>query len=313
MNLKHIIAVLLPLVVVLCSCQQNEVPAPPSNQYDINLQASIQSSQTRVAQPSDNRYVFESGDSIQVVGWTGDALSFPQPWSTPTERWWVNSLNVFNGRKWVATPYMRWQNGEGLMHHFVSWWPASLATASSTNLTALVHEVSADYNPDILVASTSLQRPADNTLALTFNHLLARFDVHLYFTEHYGQIDNISLSADVVLNAHLNLIEGNVTCGNTAGTMPLHEMVPQNEARWSGTQIIIPQTLANAGIDIYFTENGTPRYLTYAHPTLRFQSGRRTKLTLLVSKDEIKPIEVSVGDWTDSPSLGDADAEEILP
>ena len=228
MNLKHIIALLLPLVVVLCSCQQNEVPAPPSNQYDINLQASIQSSQTRVAQPSDNRYVFESGDSIQVVGWTGDAISYPQPWSTPTERWWVNSLNVFNGRKWVATPYMRWQNGEGLMHHFVSWWPASLATTSGTNLTALVHEVSADYNPDILVASTSLQRPADNTLALTFNHLLSRFDVHLHFTEHYAQVDDISLTTDVALNATLNLITGTVatgtTTGTTTGTMPLQSM-----------------------------------------------------------------------------------------
>lgn len=313
MNLKHIIAVLLPLVVVLCSCQQNEVPAPPSNQYDINLQASIQSSQTRVAQPSDNRYVFESGDSIQVVGWTGDALSYPQPWSTPTERWWVNSLNVFNGRKWVATPYMRWQNGEGLMHHFVSWWPASLATASSTNLTALVHEVSADYNPDILVASTSLQRPADNTLALTFNHLLARFDVHLHFTEHYAQVDDISLTTDVALNATLNLITGTVATGTTTGTMPLQSMQPAVDAYWSGSQIIIPQSLVNVPISISFSENGTQRNLTYVHPKLTFQLGKRTRLTLLVSKDEIKPIEVSVGDWVDSPSLGDADAEESTP
>jgi hypothetical protein len=313
MKHNYIIAIFISIVVAITACQQSEVPSPPEPNHAINIAASIHHDATRVAQPSDNYYEFEPGDSIQVVGWTGDFQSCPEPWTDPSQGWWINSLNVFNGRKWIATPYMRWQNGQGLMHNFVSWWPVGIALPNVHDLRAVSHVASATYSPDILLASTSLERPANNTVNLNFHHLLSRFDVHLHFTEHYGQIDNISLSADVVLNAHLNLIEGNVTCGNTAGTMPLHEMVPQNEARWSGTQIIIPQTLANAGIDIYFTENGTPRHLTYAHPTLRFQSGRRTKLTLLVSKDEIKPIEVSVGEWTDSPSLGDADAEEILP
>lgn len=306
MQLKYNIILLLSLVVLLTACRQDELPSLPTAGDEVELTAVIDESVNRASQTGDNRYAFDPGDTIQVVAWIG-ALE-----PVPADKWWINSLNTFNGRKWTATPYMRWQNGDGLQHHFRSWWPAQLASPTSDDLHHVSHSVTETYNPDILVARTSLARPADNRLSLHFTHLLSRFDVRLRFIEHFTGISDITVAAHVALGAELDLMEGTVQCGTTRGALALSEVVAGNGVYWSGTQIIIPQECADCVITLAFMANGTEHQLQYVHPSLLFESGKRTTLTLLVSKEEIKVVSASVTPWIESPSLGDTDAEETI-
>lgn len=306
MKQKYKLILLLPLVALLAACRHEELPPLPTAGEEVELTAVIGEGVSRVSQTGDNQYIFDSGDAIQVVGWTG-ALD-----PVPTDEWWINSLNVFNGRKWTATPYMRWQNGDGLQHHFRSWWPAQLASPTTDDLRHVSHSVTEAYNPDILVASTSLVRPADNKLSLHFTHLLSRFDVHLRFIEHFTDISDIAVAAHVALDAELDLMEGTVQCGATRRALSLSEVLAGNGVYWSGTQIVIPQECADCVIMLAFTANGTEHSLQYVHPSLLFESGRRTTLTLLVSKEEIKVVSASVTPWIEGSSLGDTDAEETI-
>lgn len=301
--------ILLPLIILFLSCRNEEdTPFVPND--EIEMTAAIGDSHTRVSQTSDNRYVFDPGDTVQIVGWTGAFESYPTPWeSSSSEKWWISSLNVFNGHKWVATPYMRWQNGEGLQHHFIAWWPAHLAGAND-NLRCISHTVTPTCSHDILVARSSLVRTADNKVHLRFSHLLSRFDVHLQFIEHYTDVSNISVTADVISSAEINLLDGTSTCGSSHTLMPLDKIEALAGADWSGSQIIIPQQLTDCAMTINFTSNGIEYHLTYAHPSLLFEQGNRTTLTLLVSKDDVKAGGVTVSQWGYTPPLGEAEAEE---
>ena len=304
--MKSKYSIILLLVALLAACHHEELPSPPIAGDEVELTAVIGASTSRVSQTGDNQYSFDPGDAIQVVGWTG---AF-EP--VPMGQWWVNSLNVFDGRKWTATPYMRWQNGNALQHHFRSWWPAQLASPTADDLRHVSHSISTEYNPDILVARTSQVRPADNKLSLHFTHLLSRFDVHLRFAEHFVDISDIAVAAHVALDAELDLIEGTVQCGTTRSALALTEVLASNGVFWSGTQIVIPQVCADCAITLSFIANGTEYQLQYVHPSLLFELGKRTTLTLLVSKEEIKVVSASVNPWIESSSLGDTDAEETI-
>lgn len=310
MNYKYINTILVLILMTLSSCRQDDEMLPHITNDAINLTATIGPEPTRVSQIGDNLYEFSPGDSICVVGWTGNSQACPQPWDT-SERWWINSINVFNESKWTATPYMRWQNGEGIVHNFVSWWPTNLASATEDNLFSISHTASNAYNPDILVAKESLVRPANNSITLNFHHLLSRFDVHLQFTEDYKEISSIEVTANAVVDAILNLVEGTSTCGTTTATLPIIEKLATNGAYWSGSLIVIPQTMSNAHIGISFQADGTSYNLSYVHPSLNFTSGKFTTLTLIISKDKVKVAGVEISPWNDSTSLGDVDAEEI--
>lgn len=313
MRKKFITFILVGMICLFQSCHQHDdiFPHEPGTEDEIVLTAEIGPAPTRMSQIADNTYVFDAGDSIRIVGWTGAYAAVPDA-SNPSEyaKWWINSVNVFNGRKWTATPYMRWQNGEGIEHHFVSWYPAGIAIAPRDDLKSIYHLSTDTYNPDILVASTSLTRPSDNRVNLHFSHLLSRFDLHLKFVDYYQDITNISVTSELTVDATINLIAGNLTQGSVSATVSVDEVAPTEGNTWSGSRIVVPQNTDGCSLTIKFVANGKDYSMHYTHPSLHFEQGKRTTLRLLVSKDDILLQGVGVSAWSEGSSLGDADAEE---
>lgn len=311
MKNKYIVAISLLLACLFQGCQQDDmVLADKDADNSILLTAQIGSASTRMSQISDNTYEFDAGDTIQVIGWTGEFDAYPEVWNNNSaEIWWINSINIFYGRKWIATPYMRWQNGEDIIHNFVSWWPAGIASSTADNLRNVSHVTTDTYNPDILVARASLVRPADNKVALQFGHLLSLFDVHLQFDDYYKEVNNVSVTAQLITDATIDLIACEASCGATQAAVAIDEVAPSNGAFWSGSRIVVPQQADDCAITINFTANGKMYEKQYAHPSLLFEQGRCTSLSLFVSKNDVVHKGVGVNPWGDTDSLGDADAE----
>ena len=150
--------------------------------------------------PSDNEYVFDFGNKVHIVGWYGtegwaeDLADFRADsdvqWGVYD--WWNDAVATYNGRRWKTEPYMRWQNGEDLQHHFIAWYPEDLAK-STDNLTKVPITITGNIKKDdILLARWSGARPEDNVLNMQFDHLLSRFEVNLDFTDQYeGDITEI--------------------------------------------------------------------------------------------------------------------------
>ncbi|MEE1317227.1 MAG: fimbrillin family protein, partial [Prevotella sp.] len=67
---KHILLPMtLAMLSVTTSCEQEELsPALPEGDF-VEVRTNIGSHETRVAQPEDNKYVFEDGDKIHIVSW----------------------------------------------------------------------------------------------------------------------------------------------------------------------------------------------------------------------------------------------------
>ena len=84
--------------MMFVSCREEDEIMIHTPNDAINLTATIGPAPTRVSQIGDNQYEFSPGDTICVVGWTGSDRACPQPWETD-ERWWIKSLNVFNGSR----------------------------------------------------------------------------------------------------------------------------------------------------------------------------------------------------------------------
>lgn len=291
----------------------------PLMAYAVEVTAAISSTSSTggVSQPQDNQYAFTNGAKIQIVGWYGDWEDYPKPWEDSTDTWWNDAVSTYNATtgKWKTEPYMRWQNGENLQHNFVAYWPVNLAD-STDNLTNIQITLTGDSEQDdILHAKWSGKRPANNTLSLNFEHLMARFDVHLDFGTQYSEVDieNISISTNLKNQAVCDLINGTAEVKNASGSGISMEKNPYtaNGYDWSGTCITVPQGFDGPLLTINFTADGEQKTITYEHDSvLIFTSGQRTTLCLTVGKDKVEVAEVNVSDWADGGTINAGEAEE---
>ena len=249
----------------------------------VDITATIGGQQTRVSQTSDNKYVFDTGDAIHIIGWYGDS----EPWETG-ESWWNDAVSTFNGRKWKTEPYMRWQNGTDLQHHFLAWWPEEFAD-SMDDLSAMSFDVDGKSAEDILLARWSGTRTEDNKVNLQFGHIMSSFDVHLIFNQAYSGVTDISVMAEVCNNAQINILSQSAefSLGETLDNVTLEEKAkPAAGMHWSGNALVIPQKSTECKVTIAFEFEGEQINLEYVHPVINFVSGKRSTLTLTVNRDE---------------------------
>lgn len=314
-NKKHIVMpMLLALLSVATSCEQEELPPAVPDSDVVEVTATIgDAPDTRVSQPEDNVYTFEPNDKIHIVGWTGNWDEYNEPWSDPTDTWWNDAVSTYNGYKWKTEPYMRWQNGDGLDHHFIAWWPENIIK-SNENLTAVDITVTGDYNKDdILVARWRGKHPEDNVLNLEFKHLLSRFDVHLFFRDEYPNPENISIQTHLKKTAVCDFLSGTVTATEGEGILMQKRPYPDANWDWSGTCITVPQVFMGDLLTIKFTTSDGEKSIDYAQPVtaiLKFRSNERITLKLAVGKDKVELIDVTVTPW-DSKNINAGEAEEI--
>jgi len=265
-----------------------------------------------VSQPEDNKYVFEPGAQIQIVGWTGAWTDYNKPWENEEDTWWNSAVSTFNGRKWKTDPYMRWQNGKDLIHNFLAYWPASLAEPNS-DLTNIPIEIKGDpEKDDILLAKWTNKRPDDNELELQFNHLMARFDVNLIFRDEYTNVGDISIETNLNNKGSCNLLTGKFSFTLGKG-IPLTKNPNANgNYHWSGTCITVPHEFIGELLTLKFIGNGEEKTIDYEHTgQLNFESGKRTTLTLYVGKDKVELGGVTVTGWEQEDIIA-GEAEEVM-
>lgn len=316
-NRKYIIMpMLLALLSVATSCEQEELPPAVPDSDAVEVTATIGDAQdTRVSQPEDNKYVFDADDQIHIVGWMGNWDEYNKPWSDPTDTWWNDAVSTYNGYKWKTEPYMRWQNGDGLQHNFLAWWPEGFVK-SGQDLTEIEITLTGDYKKDdILLARWTGERPADNTLPLRFNHLLSRFDVHLFFRNEYTTYSDISIETKLKNTVKCNLMTGEVDAKSATGDYVRIQarQHPDDNYHWSGTCITVPHEFNGELLTIKFTGNGEEKTINYEHTgQLTFRSGQRTTLYLIVGKEKVELRDVFVTDWETAPDIDGGEAEEEI-
>ena len=278
-----IMSMMLVLLSVATSCKQEDMPPSVTDSDVVEVSATIGGQQTKVSQTSDNKYVFDTGDAIHIVGWYGDS----EPWETG-ESWWNDAVSTFDGRKWKTEPYMRWQNGEDLQHHFLAWWPEEFAD-SMDDLSAISFDVDGKSAEDILLARWSGTRTEDNKVNLQFGHIMSSFDVHLIFNQPYSDVTDISVMAEVCDNAQINILSQPVefTLGDKSENVTLIKKAKSaDDAHWSGNALVIPQKSTECKVTIAFEFEGEQINLEYVHPVINFVSGKRSTLTLTIGRDE---------------------------
>lgn len=295
---------------VFVACENDDFVPQDDIGDVVEVTATIGSeAESRVSQPEDNIYKFDANDQIHIVGWTGAWNDYNKPWEDAADTWWNDAVSTYNGYKWKTEPYMRWQNGDGLLHHFLAWWPENFIK-SNKDLTAVDVTITGDYKKDdILLAHWTDKRPDDNTLPLKFNHLLSRFDVHLLFRNEYTTRTDISIETNLRNKAVCDFLTGNVTSTSGKGIKMQARQHPDNNYHWSGTCITVPHEFNGELLTIKFTTPDGDKTITYEHTgQLTFESGQRTTLTLIVGKDVVVLGEVTVAPWY-TDDKGDLEAE----
>ena len=301
---KYIIMpMMLALLSVATSCEQEELPPAMPEGNVVEVTAAIgDAPHTRVSQTADNEYTFDDKDKIHIVGWYGDWDKYNKPWEMASDTWWNDAVSTFDktSGKWNTEPYMRWQNGKGLYHHFLAWWPENFKR-SNEPLDLVSITLTGDYiKDDILVARWSGERPEDNVLNLKFEHLLSRFDVHLHFRDEYETFSNISIETKLKNMVEYNLIANEVKPGSASGNyIKMYERpYPDTKWDWSGTCITVPQDFAGPLLTIKFTTSDGEKSIDYTQPEtaiLKFRSNERITLYLNVGKNEATLIATDVG------------------
>lgn len=291
----------LALLSVATSCEQEELPPAMPEGDVVEVTAAIgDNQQTRVSQTADNVYTFDDKDKIHIVGWYGAWDEYNKPWEMALDVWWNDAVSTYNATsdKWKTEPYMRWQNGDGLQHNFLAWWPEDIIKTNE-NLTAVNVTVTGDYRKDdILVARWAGQHPVDNVLNLKFEHLLSRFDVHLNFGNDYPEPENISIETNLKNAAVCNFFSGEVTAQQGEGI--IMQVNPHSEINsdWSGTCITVPHAfpMNEQLLTIRFTANGEEKTINYTHSDyFNFRSNERITLVLQVGIKEATLITTNVG------------------
>ncbi len=264
------------------------------------------SSGLRVSQPEDNQYVFDHNDKVHVVGWHGDRDQYNKPWEMALDAWWNDSVYTYDATagRWRADNNMRWQNGDGLDHHFVAWWPENIVK-STENLEKVYINLTGNYKTDdiLLARSYEQKRPDDNKLDLQFEHLMARWDVNLIFKDYYTDVKDISVTANLFTEATCNFFTGKVESSGTTKTVNLTESYTTPDFYWSGSCITVPQeiNLHYVELTINFTAGGEQKQVKLqADQLITFESGKRITYNLTIGNDMVKLDEVTATDWADS-------------
>ena len=297
------IGALLLTTALVASCNQEELPSASGQKEVVKITASIGAGPgSRVTRTEDN-YAFEQGDAFHIVGWYGESAN--------TDTWFNDAVCTYSGTQWTAQPMLYWQNGENLTHHFLAWYPTSFADSKATKLDAISFTLSGDEaTDDVLYAKWSGTQPDNNTLPLTFNHLMARFDLNLVFNaeDYPNSASGISAKIEVVKTATIDLLADSpaFTPGSTKTEVSLTgKSSPAEGMAWSGYTVVIPGQDINAcKVTLSFTADGEKKSLTYTHGgSLLFQSGKRTVLNLTVNKNKIEGLVGYAPDSDDSEFL----------
>ena len=302
MKKKTYLFALMTMALTLGSCSDNENGIGSETSKYITVSTSI-NNMTRVATDAKGGQTFEEGDEISVYAWTGAPTVAPET----SERVVNNAINKLTNGSWVSTPQMLWKNNRD-KHYFIGVYP----TAAISDLTAgeYTFDVTKQTESDLLVAvnpdGLSYSADAQQTVPLTFTHVMAKLVVNLTYKNQWGTegptVDKVAVG-NAAKKATVNYLTKVVTPSAVAEDKADFDM-PALTANKQYASIIIPQdgvqkiTITIGGKDFIY-DNGTP---------FKFESGKITIVNLEVGRDVIKLGDVNISDWgsTGEPIKGEA-------
>ncbi len=294
MRTKTYLFALMTMALTLGSCSDNENGIGGDTSKYITVSTNI-GNMTRVATDENGGQKFVEGDEISVYAWTGDATVAPET----SERVVNNAINKLTNGSWVSTPQMLWKNNRD-KHYFIGVYP----TAAISDLTAgeYTFDVTKQEESDLLVAvntdGISYNADVQQTVPLTFTHVMAKLVVNLTYKNQWGGIPTVEKV--VVGNAAKEATVNYLTKVITPSTTIKEDIsLPEITENTKYVSVIIPQeevkqlTIVIGGKNFIY-DNGTP---------FKFESGKITTVNLEVGRDEIKLGEVKITDWEDGSTF----------
>ena len=294
MRTKTYLFALIAMALTLGSCSNDENGIGGETSKYITVSTSI-GNMTRVATDENGGQKFEEGDEISVYAWTGDATVAPET----SERVVNNAINKLTNGSWVSTPQMLWKNNRD-NHYFIGVYP----TVAISDLTAgeYTFDVTKQEESDLLVAvntdGISYNADEQQTVPLTFTHVMAKLVVNLTYKNQWGGIPTVEkvIVGNAAKEATINYLTKAVT---PSTTVKEDFSLPEITENTKYVSVIIPQeevkqlTIVVGGKNFIY-DNGTP---------FKLETGKITTVNLEVGRDEIKLGEVKISDWEDGSTF----------
>ena len=294
MRTKTYLFALIAMALTLGSCSNDENGIGGETSKYITVSTSI-GNMTRVATDENGGQKFEEGDEISVYAWTGDPAVAPET----SERVVNNAINKLTNGSWVSTPQMLWKNNRD-NHYFIGVYP----TAAISDLTAgeYTFDVTKQEESDLLVAvntdGISYNADEQQTVPLTFTHVMAKLVVNLTYKNQWGGIPTVEkvIVGNAAKEATINYLTKAVT---PSTTVKEDFSLPEITENTKYVSVIIPQeevkqlTIVVGGKNFIY-DNGTP---------FKLETGKITTVNLEVGRDEIKLGEVKISDWEDGSTF----------
>ncbi len=294
MRLPCYLFALMTMALTLGSCSDDENGIGGETSKYITVSTSI-GNMTRVATDENGGQKFVEGDEISVYAWTGDPAVAPET----SERVVNNAINKLTNGSWVSTPQMLWKNNRD-KHYFIGVYPV----AAISDLTAgeYTFDVNNQVESDLLVAvntdGISYNADEQQTVPLTFTHVMAKLVVNLTYKNQWGGIPTVEKVA--VGNAAKEATVNYLTKAVTPSTTVKEDFsLPEITENTKYVSVIIPQeevkqlTIVIGGKNFIY-DNGTP---------FKLESGKITTVNLEVGRDEIKLGDVKITDWEDGSTF----------
>ena len=294
MRTKTYLFALMAMALTLGSCSNDENGIGGETSKYITVSTSI-GNMTRVATDENGGQKFEEGDEISVYAWTGDPAVAPET----SERVVNNAINKLTNGSWVSTPQMLWKNNRD-NHYFIGVYP----TVAISDLTAgeYTFDVTKQEESDLLVAvntdGISYNADEQQTVPLTFTHVMAKLVVNLTYKNQWGGIPTVEkvIVGNAAKEATINYLTKAVT---PSTTVKEDFSLPEITENTKYVSVIIPQeevkqlTIVVGGKNFIY-DNGTP---------FKLETGKITTVNLEVGRDEIKLGEVKISDWEDGSTF----------
>ena len=294
MRTKTYLFALMAMALTLGSCSNDENGIGGETSKYITVSTTI-GNMTRVATDENGGQKFVEGDEISVYAWTGDATVAPET----SERVVNNAINKLTNGSWVSTPQMLWKNNRD-NHYFIGVYP----TVAISDLTAgeYTFDVTKQEESDLLVAvntdGISYNADEQQTVPLTFTHVMAKLVVNLTYKNQWGGIPTVEkvIVGNAAKEATINYLTKAVT---PSTTVKEDFSLPEITENTKYVSVIIPQeevkqlTIVVGGKNFIY-DNGTP---------FKLETGKITTVNLEVGRDEIKLGEVKISDWEDGSTF----------
>ncbi len=298
--------------VALTACEPKDEPTNILTE-EITIHVGIQE-QTKMNAPSKRRIqnngllsTFETGDQIQVYGWTGDKTTVPA--NPPIQA--INTLQD-NG-DWQPDIQMLWQS-QTAAHYFIGIYPVPAKPIGDFKADPYTLNLDDQVASDLLVAVSDDQGIVANNrgVDLTFKHMMAKIHVNLHLRTQVvdWKLEGVRYFGDK--EATINYLTQQVNCGSYQYEPQKYFNLPALATPQSGYHasyetLVIPQTGVRR-LDVRiagytYSYNGTE--------DIPLESGKITTVNLRVAKDNITLEGITVGDWHDGTDIEGGVAEEV--